>query len=64
MLFKAGLRKTTFGWTTLSEKDFEPWKVTLIQIGWIRPSSITNRETAYAELEQKIGALVARFPHW
>ena len=63
MLFKAGLRKTTFGWTTLSEKDFEPWKVTLNQIGWIRPSSITNREAAYAELEQKIGALVARFPH-
>jgi hypothetical protein len=63
MLFKAGLRKTTFGWTQLSEKDFAPWKVTLNQIGWIRPRSITNKEAAYAELEQKIGALVERFPH-
>lgn len=64
MLFKAGLRKTTFGWTKLSEKDFEPWKVTLNAIGWsTRPSSITNRELAYAELKEKVGGLVERFPH-
>ncbi len=63
MLYKAGLRKTTFGWTPLSEKDFEPWKVTLNQIGWVGLKDITNRAAAYAELDAKIAEKAARFPH-
>jgi len=64
MLFKAGLRKTTFGWSKYSEEDMAPWKITLNQISSrVAPRDRDNKETAYAEAEAKVKELRERFPH-
>lgn len=54
MLHKAGLRKTTFGWTKYTEADFAPWQVTLNQIGWIyKPDDPAASEKKAAEWVEK-----------
>lgn len=64
MLFKAGLRKTTFGWTKYSEADMSPWKITLNQLGWgLAPKDMKNPEKSCAEAEIKIREQLERFPH-
>jgi len=64
MLFKAGLRKTTFGWCKYSEADMAPWKITLNQISSrAAPRNRDDREAAYAEAEAKVKELRERFPH-
>ncbi len=60
MLFKAGLRKTTFLWTKQSEKDFAQWKVTSNQIPW---GNVPQKESDAAGSEKKIKAWLERFPH-
>jgi hypothetical protein len=58
MLFKAGFRRTTFGWTKYTEADFAKWKVTMNQIGWgnVKLEDLPGSEKKVAELLQK-------FPH-
>lgn len=64
MLFKAGLRKTTFGWCDYTEADMAPWKITLNQLGWgLAPQNLADKEKACAEAEAKVRALRERFPH-
>jgi hypothetical protein len=64
MLFKAGLRKTTFGWTKYTEADMAPWKVTLNQLGWsLAPRDTANKQAAYDAAETKVREMLARFPH-
>lgn len=57
LLHKAGLRKTTFGWTKFTEADFAPWKVTLNQIGWI------YKHDDPAGSEAKVADWMRKFPH-
>jgi hypothetical protein len=57
MLYKAGFRKTTFGWTKYTEADFAPWKVTLNQIGWIFKADDPVGS------EKKVADWVSKFPH-
>lgn len=60
MLFKAGLRKTTFGWTKYTEADMAPWKITQNQIGWrIAPRDPKD----YDEAEKRVRTELERFPH-
>lgn len=64
MLFKAGLRKTTFGWCNYSEADMAPWKITLNQLGWsLAPRDRSNPQQAYDEAEARVREMRARFPH-
>jgi hypothetical protein len=64
MLFKAGLRKTTFGWTKYTEADMAPWKITLNQLGWsLAPRDPSNREKAYDEAEKRVRKMLDLFPH-
>jgi hypothetical protein len=64
MLFKAGLRKTTFGWCDYSEADMAPWKITLNQLGWgLAPRDMTDPQKAYDEAEVRVREMRARFPH-
>jgi hypothetical protein len=64
MLFKAGLRKTTFGWCDYSEADMAPWKITLNQLGWgLAPKDMTDKQKAYDEAEAKVREMRERFPH-
>lgn len=64
MLFKAGLRKTTFGWSKYSEKDMAPWKITLNQLSWrLAPKEMTNKQGAWDEAEENVREQLARFPH-
>ena len=64
MLFKAGLRKTTFGWSKYSEADMAPWKITLNQISWrYAPRDLANPKKAYDEAAAKVRELRKRFPH-
>lgn len=64
MLFKAGLRRTTFFWSQHTEQDFEPWKVSLNQLKWpFRLIDLENWPAAEARAEKEITALLARFPH-
>lgn len=57
MLFKAGLRKTTFGWTKYTEADVARWKLTEHQIGWVFKADDP------AGSEKKVAQMVERFPH-
>jgi len=64
MLFKAGLHKTTFGWTKYSEADMALWKITLNQLSWrFAPKDMANKEKAYDEAEAKVREMLVRFPH-
>jgi hypothetical protein len=64
MLFKAGLRKTTFGWTKYTEADMAPWKITLNQFSWrYAPKDMSNPKKAYDDAEKTLRPLIARFPH-
>lgn len=64
MLFKAGLRKTTFGWCDYSEADMAPWKITLNQLGWgLAPRDMADPQKAYDEAEARVREMRARFPH-
>ena len=64
MLFKAGLRKTTFGWCKYSEADMAPWKITLNQLGWrLAPKNLANPKQAYDDAAAKVRETLARFPH-
>ena len=58
MLFKAGFRRTTFGWTKSTEADYAKWKVTLNQISWgaVKLEDLPGSEKKVAELLEK-------FPH-
>ncbi len=64
MLFKAGLRKTTFGWCDYSEADMAPWKITLNQLGWsLAPKDMADKKKAYDEAEALVRQMRERFPH-
>jgi hypothetical protein len=64
MLFKAGLRKTTFGWCDYSEADMAPWKITLNQLGWrLAPKDMADKQKAYDEAEVKVREMRERFPN-
>ncbi len=64
MLFKAGLRKTTFGWSDYSEADMAPWKITLNQLGWsLAPKDLADKNKAYDEAEALVRQMRERFPH-
>jgi hypothetical protein len=57
LLHKGGFRKTTFGWTKLTEADFAPWKVTLNQIGWIFKADDPEGSL------KKVAEWTSKFPH-
>ncbi|MGB2824827.1 MAG: hypothetical protein WBF17_27895, partial [Phycisphaerae bacterium] len=64
MLFKAGLRKTTFGWSKYSEADLARWKITLNQLSWrLAPKDLANPQKACDEAEKNVREMLARFPH-
>jgi hypothetical protein len=64
MLFKAGFRRTTMGWTKASEEDFAPWKFSLNQIQWpFRLADLKDWPAAEKRAELAIGAMLKRFPH-
>lgn len=64
MLFKAGLRKTTFGWCDYSEADMAPWKITLNQLGWsLAPKDMADKKKAYDQAEALVRQMRERFPH-
>ena len=64
MLFKAGLRKTTFGWGKYSEKDFAPWKITLNQLSRrYMPKLSDDKKKSWGDAEEKIKKMLERFPH-
>ncbi len=64
MMFKAGLRKTTFGWSKYSEKDMARWKITMNQIRWFfRLADLENMERACERVGTKVDELLKRFPH-
>ena len=64
MLFKAGLRKTTFGWNQYTEADMAPWKITLNQLGWrLAPKDMSDKQKAYDEAEAQIREMREKFPH-
>jgi hypothetical protein len=64
MLFKAGFRRTTMAWTKASEKDFEPWKLSLNQIQWpFRLADLKDWPAAEKRAELAISAMLKRFPY-
>ena len=64
MLFKAGMRRTTMGWTKDSEVELAPWKISLNQINWpFRLVDLNDWPAAEARAEKVIGDLLKRFPH-
>lgn len=64
MLFKAGMRRTTMGWTKDSEAELAPWKISLNQINWpFRLVDLNDWPAAEARAEKVIGDLLKRFPH-
>jgi hypothetical protein len=64
MLFKAGFRRTTMGWTKATEEDFTPWKFSLNQINWsFRLVDLKDWPAAEARAGKTIGDLLKRFPH-
>lgn len=64
MMFKAGLRKTTFSWSKYSEEDMAPWKITLNQMRWsFRLRDLENLDEAYARVGKQVDELRERFPH-
>lgn len=64
MLYKAGMRRTTFNWTKDSEAELAPWKVSLNQIRWpFRLVDLKDWPAAEARAEKEITELLRRFPH-
>ncbi len=64
MLFKAGLRKTTFAWTKYGEAEMADWAITQNQISWrSAPRDRENPEAAYDEAERIVREQLERFPH-
>jgi hypothetical protein len=64
MLFKGGFRRTTMAWTKASEKEFEPWKLSLNQIQWpFRLADLKDWPAAEKRAELAIGGMLKRFPH-
>ena len=64
MLFKAGMRRTTFNWTKDSEAELAPWKISLNQIRWqFRLADLKDWPAAEARAEKEITELLRRFPH-
>jgi hypothetical protein len=64
ILFKAGMRRTTMGWTRDSEADLAQWKISLNQINWpFRLVDLNDWPAAEARAEKVIGDLLKRFPH-
>lgn len=64
MLFKAGFRRTTMGWTKAGEQEFAPWKLSVNQIQWpFRLADLKNWPAAEARAELAIGGMLKRFPH-
>lgn len=64
MMFKAGMRRTTPFWTTATEADLAPWKLTLNQIKWpFRLADLDDWPAAEARAEKAIRAMLVRFPH-
>jgi hypothetical protein len=64
MLFKAGFRRTTMGWTKASEEEFAPWKLSLNQIKWpFRLVDLKDWPAAEARAELAIAGMLKRFPH-
>lgn len=64
MLHKAGMRRTTFGWTKDSEPELAPWKVSLNQIKWpFRLADLQDWPAAEARAEKSIAEMLQRFPH-
>lgn len=64
MLYKAGMRRTTFNWTKDSEAELAPWKVSLNQIRWpFRLADLKDWPAAEARAEKEITELLRRFPH-
>ncbi len=64
LLFKAGFRRTTMGWTKADEADLASWKVSVNQIGWqFRLVDLKDWPAAEARVEKSISAMLKRFPH-
>lgn len=64
LLYKAGMRRTTFKWTKDSEAELAPWKVSLNQIQWpFRLLDLKDWPAAEARAEKQITELLQRFPH-
>jgi len=64
MLYKAGMRRSTFAWTKDSETELAPWKLSLNQIQWpFRLADLKNWPAAEARAELAIGGMLKRFPH-
>ncbi len=64
LLFKAGMRRTTVGWTKDTEADLAPWKITHNQIHWsFRLADLDNWQAAEERAEKSISAMLSRFPH-
>jgi len=64
MLFKAGFRRTTMGWTKATEADFAPWKISVNQIQWpFRLADLKDWPAAEVRAEKAIGDMLKRFPH-
>lgn len=64
LLFKAGMRRTTTGWTKDSEADFAPWKISTNQFGWaFRLKDLDDWDAAVARVEKQTQELIKRFPH-
>ncbi len=61
---KAGLRRTTFGWSKAGEQEMAPWKVSLNQIGrGFRSSDLRDPAAARDREEKRVRELLERFPH-
>ncbi len=64
MLHKAGLRRTTFGWSKAGEAEMAPWTVGLNQMGrGFNLNDLQNFDAASQREEKRIKELIARFPH-
>lgn len=64
LLFKAGFRRTTMGWTKAGEEDFAPWKISVNQIQWpFRLADLKDWPAAEIRAEKTIGDMLKRFPH-
>jgi hypothetical protein len=64
LMFKAGMRRTTPGWTKATEADLAPWKITLNQVRWsFRLADLDDWPAAEVRAEKSIRDMLERFPH-
>ncbi len=64
LLHKAGMRRSTFGWTQDSEAELAPWMVSLNQVKWqFRLADLQDWPGAEARAEKGITEMLKRFPH-